>query len=96
MTDGLAGQQQTSASDSHRPLPGEVRASGEPWRESSSAAFPLPQISSGKSSSASSRCKKRRGPAWQPAKQHPGKGRRQLNAGEPGHYLPQPAPFAGE
>ncbi|GHK57216.1 hypothetical protein KPZU09_69520 [Klebsiella pneumoniae] len=70
-----------SASDSHRPLPGEVRASGEPWRESSRpAAAPDKQR---EEQFGQQQVEKRHDPARQPAEQHPGKGRRQLNAGEP-------------
>ena len=96
MTDGLAGQQQTKrqrqpqaaagrGARQRRAVPGELKrrlaAAPDKQREEQ---FGQQQV------------EKRRGPAWQPAKQHPGKGRRQLNAGEPGHYLPQPAPFPGE
>ena len=96
MTDGLAGQQQTKrqrqpqaaagrGARQRRAVPGELkrRLSAAPDKQREEQ-FGQQQV------------KKRRGPAWQPAKQHPGKDCRQLNAGEPGHHLPQPAPFAGE
>ena len=96
MTDGLAGQQQTKrqrqpqaaagrGARQRRAVPGELkrRLSAAPDKQREEQ-FGQQQV------------KKRRGPAWQPAKQHPGKDCRHLNAGEPGHHLPQPAPFAGE
>lgn len=84
-----------SASDSHRPLPGEVRASGEPWRESLRRLAAAPDKQR-EEQFGQQQVEKRHDPARQPAEQHPGKGRRQLNAGEPGQRLPQPAPFPGE